>query len=126
MEVSFDFKGDPVGGFISNFLLEKSRVTRHLMGERNFHIFHQLLAGADIQLLKDLKLQRNPDNYAILRCTSTTASSISSSGGMSSRMPPISGGSGTGNSASSSLTGSAPSNTHGDSGGLGIHAQGSS
>ena len=75
---------------------------------------------------EDLKLQRNPDNYAILRCTSTTASSISSSGGMSSRMPPMSGGSGTGNSASSSLTGSAPSNTHGDSGGLGIHAQGSS
>lgn len=72
---------------------------------------------------EDLKLQRNPDNYTILKSTSTTASSISSSGGLSSRMG---GGSGTGTSASSSLTGSAPSNTHGESGSLGIHAQGSS
>lgn len=75
-------------------------------------------------------MQRNPDNYVLLRCTSNTANSISSSAGISSRIPPISGGSGTGNSTSSSLTGSAPSNVHGEGGnvqhGHGIHGQGSS
>ncbi|XP_059485093.1 unconventional myosin-Ia-like isoform X6 [Neocloeon triangulifer] len=67
LDVEFDFKGDPVGGTFTSYLLEKSRVTRQLAGERNFHIFYQLLTGADIQLLKSLKLHRNIDNYAFLR-----------------------------------------------------------
>uniref|UniRef100_T1IUX4 Myosin motor domain-containing protein n=1 Tax=Strigamia maritima TaxID=126957 RepID=T1IUX4_STRMM len=82
MDIEFDFKGDPIGGIITNSdyimphfsaVLLQSRVTNHTPGERNFHIFYQMLTGADIQLLKSLKLQRNIDNYAILRnrtCTS--------------------------------------------------------
>ncbi|KAJ9580439.1 hypothetical protein L9F63_024375, partial [Diploptera punctata] len=67
LDIEFDYKGDPLGGTVTNYLLEKSRVTCQAHGERNFHIFYQLLTGADIQLLKSLKLQRNLDNYAFLR-----------------------------------------------------------
>lgn len=76
IDIDFDFKGDPLGGIVTNYHLEKSRVTTRTQGERNFHIFYQLLSGAEISLLKSLKLQRNTENYSLLRNRCTQADSM--------------------------------------------------
>ncbi|XP_045514735.1 unconventional myosin-Ia-like [Pieris brassicae] len=67
LDIELDFKGEPIGGHLTHYLLEKERVCFVSDGERNFHVLYQLLAGADAQLLKRLKLQRSWEAYRVLR-----------------------------------------------------------
>lgn len=63
MDLQFDFKGDPIGGIVTNYLLEKSRVVYQSPGERNFHVYYQVLRGADDATKKMLQLTGNPADY---------------------------------------------------------------
>ena len=65
MEVLFT-SGQPVGGKISNFLLEKSRVVAQNSMERNFHIFYQVINGMVDSTSKDNFGITDPSYYNYL------------------------------------------------------------
>uniref|UniRef100_A0A8C2H0G2 Osteoclast-stimulating factor 1 n=1 Tax=Cyprinus carpio TaxID=7962 RepID=A0A8C2H0G2_CYPCA len=69
-EIQFSRGGEPDGGKISNFLLEKSRVVSQNHGERNFHIYYQLLNGATKEQRENLGVT-TPDYYFYLNQTDT-------------------------------------------------------
>ncbi|XP_015265580.1 PREDICTED: unconventional myosin-Ie-like [Gekko japonicus] len=64
-EIQFSRGGEPDGGKISNFLLEKSRVVSQNPGERSFHIYYQLLEGASSEQRENLGIT-TPDYYYYL------------------------------------------------------------
>jgi len=69
IEVHYDSKCQVVGGYISHYLLEKSRICTQSADERNYHVFYMLCAGAPQQLKDKLCLGR-PDDYRYLAgCT---------------------------------------------------------
>ncbi|XP_056331104.1 myosin IEb [Danio aesculapii] len=69
-EIQFSRGGEPDGGKISNFLLEKSRVVSQNHGERNFHIYYQLLKGATKEQRENLGVT-TPDYYFYLNQSDT-------------------------------------------------------
>lgn len=71
MDINFDFKGDPVGGHIQNYLLEKSRVSKQQEGERNFHVFYQLLSSATDKMMGEMELKRGAAAYKYLTSGNT-------------------------------------------------------
>uniref|UniRef100_A0AAZ3SVX6 Osteoclast-stimulating factor 1 n=1 Tax=Oncorhynchus tshawytscha TaxID=74940 RepID=A0AAZ3SVX6_ONCTS len=61
-EIQFSRGGEPDGGKISNFLLEKSRVVSQNQGERNFHIYYQMRENLGVT---------TPDYYLYLNQSGT-------------------------------------------------------
>ncbi|OWK12302.1 MYO1F [Cervus elaphus hippelaphus] len=74
-EIQFSRGGEPDGGKISNFLLEKSRVVMQNENERNFHIYYQLLEGASQEQRQNLGLM-TPDYYYYLNQSDTYKSAM--------------------------------------------------
>ncbi|KAJ8004412.1 hypothetical protein DPEC_G00135450 [Dallia pectoralis] len=66
IQLHFSQSGNIQGGCITDYLLEKNRVVRQNPGERNYHIFYSLLAGADRDLREFYFLSAGPGAYHYL------------------------------------------------------------
>jgi len=68
IEVRFNSRqGTIIGGAVTQYLLEKSRIVYQSKGERNYHIFYQLCAGGNLdpELRKRHRVME-PDEYRYL------------------------------------------------------------
>lgn len=64
IDIHFDRNGRIQGADIETYLLEKSRVVAHIEGERSYHVFYQLCAGAEDADVDRLHLRSAADfNY---------------------------------------------------------------
>uniref|UniRef100_A0A8C1V6P8 Unconventional myosin-VI n=1 Tax=Cyprinus carpio TaxID=7962 RepID=A0A8C1V6P8_CYPCA len=65
VEIHFNEKNAVVGGFVSHYLLEKSRICTQGQEERNYHIFYRLCAGAPEDIKEKFHLS-SPDCFRYL------------------------------------------------------------
>ncbi|KAI9875883.1 MAG: hypothetical protein M1830_007846, partial [Pleopsidium flavum] len=78
IRIEFSRSGQIAGAFIDWYLLEKSRVVKINSSERNYHVFYQLLRGADRQLKEELLLlDKDVEDFAYTRYGNDTIAGIS-------------------------------------------------
>lgn len=68
--------GTITGASISNYLLEKTRITTQVEGERNYHIFYQLLAGGDPAMLTEFGIMDGAKSFSYLGNRDTSSPTI--------------------------------------------------
>nr|VZI50304.1 unnamed protein product [Spirometra erinaceieuropaei] len=66
IRIHFGTTGKIAGADIEFYLLEKSRVTAQMKGERNFHIFYQLLSDYGKKYLDKLLVSPDPALYSFI------------------------------------------------------------
>lgn len=78
IRIEFNRFGAIMGAFIDWYLLEKSRVVRINQHERNYHIFYQLLRGADRNMKQDFLLDGlDVEDFAYTRDGHDTITGVS-------------------------------------------------
>lgn len=78
IRIEFTRSGAIAGAFIDWYLLEKSRVVRINSQERNYHVFYQLLKGADRQMRREFLLDEfEVEDFAYTRDGHDTISGVS-------------------------------------------------
>ncbi|KAK4447484.1 myosin type-2 heavy chain 1 [Podospora aff. communis PSN243] len=78
IRIEFSHGGAIAGAFIDWYLLEKSRVVRLNTQERNYHVFYQLLKGADRKLKQEFLLDGlDVEDFAYTRQGNDTITGVS-------------------------------------------------
>lgn len=78
IRIQFTRSGQIAGAFIDWYLLEKSRVVKVSHQERSYHVFYQMLAGADKRLRDNLFLSNQDiEDFAYLRGGNDTIAGVS-------------------------------------------------
>jgi myosin-1 len=79
LEICFNEAGEPAGGTTMKFLLEKARVVNQAKGERNFHIFYQLVKGASNEMKEAFGLGGVGDYYYLSQSGTNSVNGVDDS-----------------------------------------------
>jgi myosin-5 len=72
IELTFHNSGILCGASIETYLLEKVRLVHQMPGERNYHIFYELLVGLeDDQLDKYYLIDKTPEDFRLTNSSGT-------------------------------------------------------
>ena len=66
VQVLFDAKQDIIGAAMVNYLLEKSRIVTQASNERNYHVFYQLVYGANAEEREEWEISGHCQDYRYL------------------------------------------------------------